>query len=217
MQHVFNTRKSRVFFMIGHQITGRTKAMWAVPKPKRIPMIRVIGVIFKKAVWAAIIMSFIVTAIFWWLIGKYANKSAEDKCAFSVILLNTWELTLFGCVNNVPVNWATRFLVITYIACFIHIQAVLSSKIIEVLAVPQYEHGIQNLEELLESDLPIMVHPKIRNFVFDNNSIEMDVRSKKIQRLLNDFESVKDIQKKKLIDSMAKSKCAAFFPEKNNT
>ncbi|KAF5283962.1 hypothetical protein FQR65_LT13654 [Abscondita terminalis] len=187
-----------------------TKAMWTVPKPKRIPMIRVIGVIFDKAVWATIIISFIVTAIFWWLIVKYANKSVEDKCSFSVILLNTWELTLFGCVNNVPVLWATRFLVITYIACFIHIQAVLNSKIIEVLTVPQYEHGIQNLEELLESDLPIIAHPNVKKLVFDNNSIEMDVRYKKIQRLLTDFESVKDIQKI-LIDCIAKYKCAAFF------
>ncbi|KAF5284886.1 hypothetical protein FQR65_LT13378 [Abscondita terminalis] len=187
-----------------------TKAMWAVPKPKRIPLIKVISLIFKKTVWATIIICFIVTAIFWWLIVKYSKQSVEDRCTFSTILINTWGLTLLGFVNRAPVLWTTRFLVITYIICFIHIQAVLNSKIVEVLTVPQYERGIRNLEELLESDLPIIVHPKIKTLVFGNNSIEMDLRYKKIQQLLSRFESIQDI-KKVLMDCIGKSKCAAFF------
>ncbi|KAF5304446.1 hypothetical protein FQR65_LT07976 [Abscondita terminalis] len=183
-----------------------TNAMWAVPKPKQIPLIEAIGVIFKKTVWAAIIVSIILTSIVWWLIVKYEKKSEN----FSTILLNTWGLTLLGCVNNAPVIWATRFLVITYIIGFIHIQAVLNSKIVEVLTIPQYEHGIRKLEELLESDLPIIIHPYIQPYVFKKEDIEMDVRHNKVQQLLSNFTNPEGIERV-VVDCLSKSECAAFF------
>ncbi|KAF5284888.1 hypothetical protein FQR65_LT13380 [Abscondita terminalis] len=186
------------------------KAMWAVPKPKLIPLIKVIGIIFNKTVWTTIVLSFIVTATIWWLIVKYAKKYVKDKCSFTMILLNTWELTLFGCVNRIPVLWATRLLVISYIICFIHIQAVFNSKIVEVLTVPQYEHGIQNLEDLLDSGLEILVHPNVKYLVFVNSSNDGDVRYNKALQLLSELEYVEEITEV-LSECIINSKCAAFF------
>ncbi|KAF5284883.1 hypothetical protein FQR65_LT13375 [Abscondita terminalis] len=187
-----------------------TKAMWAVPKPKLIPLIRVIGIIFNKTVWATILLSFIVTATIWWLIVKYAKEYVKDKCSFTMILLNTWELTLFGCVNRIPVLWATRLLVIGYIICFIHIQAIFNSKVVEVLTVPQYEHGIQNLEELLYSGLEVIVHPYVQYLVFTNTSNDGDVRYNKALQIISKLDDVEEITDV-LSECIMNSECAAFF------
>ncbi|KAF5279564.1 hypothetical protein FQR65_LT03386 [Abscondita terminalis] len=76
-------------------IIYNSKAKWAVPKPKRIPLVQVLKVIFQTRVWIVIAFSFFMAAIIWWFIVKFQNKPSNPNADFALILLNMWESTLF--------------------------------------------------------------------------------------------------------------------------
>ncbi|KAF5290384.1 hypothetical protein FQR65_LT11561 [Abscondita terminalis] len=185
------------------------KVMWAVPKPKRIPMTEVIKIIFKKTVWALIATFFLIIAIVWWLIAKYKNKCTDDHYDFKLILLNIWQSTILGYVNRVPVFWVLRFIFISYIVYSIHIQAIINSKIVEILTIPQFEKGIQNLEELSQSNLQIIAEQNLNFTLFEYRDLIVEHRYSRIYSLLHfvtDYDFVRAF-----FDCIRKDLCAAMF------
>ncbi|KAF5290419.1 hypothetical protein FQR65_LT11596 [Abscondita terminalis] len=201
LRYVVPSNPSTVFFS--------PKVMWAVPKPKLIPLIKVIKIIFKKTVWALMIFSFLLVSIIWWLIAKYVSKCIDDQCDFILVLLNVWESTIMGCANRVPVIWSLRFIFISYIVYSIHIQAIINSKVVELLTIPQYEPGIRNLEELSESNLQIIVLKQIKVTMFDYKRIESNRSLDKIHTLLRVIEFNKVAET--FFDCVTKNLCAAVF------
>ncbi|KAF5282148.1 hypothetical protein FQR65_LT02845 [Abscondita terminalis] len=154
LRFVTSSNPSAVFFS--------PKVIWAVPKPKQIPLIEVLKVIFKKTVWVSIGFSFTIVSIIWWLIAKYRSNGIDDRYNFTLVLLSVWESTILGCTKRVPVLWSLRFIFISYILYSIHIQAIINSKIVEILTIPQYDASIRNLAELSESNLQIITFKETR-------------------------------------------------------
>ncbi|KAF5286794.1 hypothetical protein FQR65_LT02212 [Abscondita terminalis] len=184
------------------------KAIWAVPKPKRIPLVFVVKIMFKKSVWVLIALSFFLTAIVWWLFLKY--KNVNNECDFTLILLNVWETTLFGSVNRLPVLWILRLLILSYALYCIHTQAIFNSKIVEILTIPQYEHGIQNVDELAESNLKIVISRLTMESVFEIiYEFDTNHRYQKIYQLMHPIKD--DHIFKVFFDCISKDQCAAFF------
>ncbi|KAF5290418.1 hypothetical protein FQR65_LT11595 [Abscondita terminalis] len=201
IRYVTNSIPSSVIFS--------PKVMWAVPKPKLIPLINVIKIIFKKTVWILMVFSFLLVSIIWWLITKYVSKCIDDRCDFTVVLLNVWESTILGCANRVPVIWSLRFVFISYIVYSIHIQAIINSKIVEILTIPQYEPGISNLEELSESNLQIIITKLTKEYMFDINRNEVNTNLNKIYKLLRVVEFNKVAET--FFDCVTKNLCAVIF------
>ncbi|KAF5308554.1 hypothetical protein FQR65_LT18083 [Abscondita terminalis] len=170
------------------------KVIWAVPKPNKIPLVEVLKIIFKKTVWALITFSFLFVSIVWWFILKYTNNGAEYQCDFALSLLNVWELTILGCLNKVPMLWALRFILIGYIAYSIHIQTIISSKIVEILTIPQYEQGIQNLEQLVTSNLQVIISEDVSMMLFQHHYANDHHRYDKIFELLLEIKDNKFVE-----------------------
>ncbi|KAF5277163.1 hypothetical protein FQR65_LT03869 [Abscondita terminalis] len=196
---MFNFRQSAIFYNI--------KPFWAVPKPKIISSMEKIYLIFEKIVWVLILLSFLIIVVTWWIILNYNSRSQQ----FSLILLNVWETTLLGSMNKVPLQWPLRFLFIGYVVYCIHIQAVVISKITDLLTSIQYERGIQNLDDLSESNLSILISNISKLIYFHDEQIDEEHRYtyKNIHRLLyatKDNQIVENFMK-----CVVKYKCAAFF------
>ncbi|KAF5306677.1 hypothetical protein FQR65_LT07232 [Abscondita terminalis] len=180
--------------------------VWAVPKPKKIHPFTTITLIFKNTVWVLILLSIILTSLFLWLLIKYESCKHD----FLLILLEIWQITLFGSINKLPWQWTLRFVIISYILYCIHIQAVFASKIIELLTVPQYERGIQNVRELSESNLSIIVSDELKIMFFDQFNLKYDNVSNNINRLLYSTGN-RDIVATFLDCLKTDIGCAAFF------
>ncbi|KAF5285378.1 hypothetical protein FQR65_LT13268 [Abscondita terminalis] len=184
-------------------------AIWAVPKPKQMSTFQVISIIFQKIVWCVILLSFLVTAFTWWLIQKLKSKCVDNEKGFALILLNIWEATLLGLIYKFPSLGALRFLAIVYIIYCIHIQALFTSKMLQSLTVPKYERGIQNLNDLTESKLPIVVSSKLNGTIFSVENVKDDHRYEKIYNSIDFVEE--DMFVDIFFDCIKKDRCAAFF------
>ncbi|KAF5275240.1 hypothetical protein FQR65_LT04274 [Abscondita terminalis] len=194
------------FYSQNSVIFYSSKPVWAVPKPKKISPFKAITLIFKNTVWVLILMSFVITSIFLRLLTRLKDIEHE----FQLTLLEMWQITLFGYMNKIPPQWTFRFVLIFYVIYCIHIQAVITSKIVELITIPQYEHGIQNVKELSESDLTILVSHGVKFFIFDRFDLEHDHVSNKIKKLLEST-STEDIVDTFLHCLATDSGCAAFF------
>ncbi|KAF5286876.1 hypothetical protein FQA39_LY00409 [Lamprigera yunnana] len=130
----------------------RNGYIWTVPPPKKIDPMVVFKIVYKPFVWILILLTFLSTSIIWWFIS-YCRRSTN----IASVLLNVYSLTLFGFINKIPTVLSLRIIFIAYVIYAIHIQSIFVSNLVKMLTIPQYEHGINNLEELVESDLPILI------------------------------------------------------------
>ncbi|KAF5301701.1 hypothetical protein FQA39_LY10632 [Lamprigera yunnana] len=130
----------------------RNGYIWTVPPPKRINPMVVFKIVYKPIVWILILLTFLSISVIWWFIS-YCRHSTN----FAYVLLNVYSLTLFGFINKIPMGLPLRMIFIAYVIYAIHIQSIFVSNLVKMLTIPQYEHGINNLEELAASDLPILI------------------------------------------------------------
>ncbi|KAF5287409.1 hypothetical protein FQR65_LT12234 [Abscondita terminalis] len=138
------------------------KMKWVVPFPRRIPMMKVLQIVFKEIVWIYIFVAFVGASVVWWLITKVLQRSSSMTLAF----LEMFSVTLFGSVNSLKLSWSKRFLYLAYVLYSIHIQAAFTSKLIEILTIPQYEPRIKTLTELSNANVVIYVRKNIYELLF---------------------------------------------------
>ncbi|KAF5275239.1 hypothetical protein FQR65_LT04273 [Abscondita terminalis] len=201
---IINTFLRRKLYTQNSIIFYTSTPLWAVPKPKIISPMESITRFFKISVWILILLSILITTTVWWLMVKHQDND------FFLILLEVWRVSLFGSINKVPIRWELRFVLIGYIIYCIHIQAVFTSKVVEILTVPQYERGIQNLKELSESNFTIFVDENHKGILFDYDNESQDSFYKKLHPKLQSIRSVELIRK--FLKCVVKDAgCAAFF------
>ncbi|KAF5304153.1 hypothetical protein FQA39_LY01938 [Lamprigera yunnana] len=166
------TEKPRFLIFVGHiSVCSNTSyecslpvlnngLIWLVPTSNIIEALEAFKLIFKQIVWILILLSFLFTSIVWW----YASK-CKHHTSFIASLLDIYSATLFGSINTIPPFVLLRLIFAIYVFYAIHIQTLVTSNFIRLLTVPQYDHGITSLEELSQSQLPILTHKKLA-FVF---------------------------------------------------
>ncbi|KAF5287410.1 hypothetical protein FQR65_LT12235 [Abscondita terminalis] len=140
------------------------KVVWVVPFPRQIPIMKVLQIVFKEIVWIYVFVAFVGTSIVWWAITKLLSRTSSISLAF----LDMFSVTLFGSVNSVNLFWSRRFLLLAYVLYSIHIQTAFTSKLIEVLTIPQYEPRIKTLDELCNSNVTIYARQDIYNHFFEH-------------------------------------------------
>ncbi|KAF5301965.1 hypothetical protein FQA39_LY10535 [Lamprigera yunnana] len=154
----------------------RNAYIWTVPPPRRINPMVVFKIVYKPFVWILILLTFLSTSIIWWFIS-YCTRTTN----FASALLNVYSLTLFGFISKIPTGLSLRVIFIAYVIYAIHIQSIFVSNLVKMLTIPQYEHGINNLEELVESDLPILIDKydmQLFKAKMPNNSLYTKVTNK---------------------------------------
>ncbi|KAF5286766.1 hypothetical protein FQA39_LY04189 [Lamprigera yunnana] len=126
---------------------------WTVPQRKLIDPLEVFKIVFKTDVWILIILTFVLTSVIWWFIGW-----CTQKVNFTSALLKVYSLTIFSAMDKVPSILSLRFIFITYVMYAIHIQSIFTSNLIKLLTNVHYEPAIETLEQLAQSDLPILMY-----------------------------------------------------------
>ncbi|KAK4876296.1 hypothetical protein RN001_012718 [Aquatica leii] len=157
---------------------GYANVLCVFPSPKQLAPIESLRITFKTAIWVLILISFVCVAVSWWLISRYSRNEIHED--FIATLLTTYSITLLGSCNRIPTKTALRFVFITYVIYAVHIQTAFNSTLIRILTVPQYELGIQSMEELSESDIPIIISKTNYDIVRDMNvtGIHKKIRGK---------------------------------------
>ncbi|KAF5275762.1 hypothetical protein FQA39_LY18630 [Lamprigera yunnana] len=110
---------------------------WTVPQRKLIDPLEVFKIVFKTDVWILIILTFVLTSVIWWFIGW-----CTQKVNFTSALLKVYSLTIFSAMDKVP-SILSRFF---------------TSNLIKLLTNVHYEPAIETLEQLAQSDLPILMY-----------------------------------------------------------
>ncbi|KAF5307425.1 hypothetical protein FQR65_LT06939 [Abscondita terminalis] len=151
--------------------------VWIVPFPKRIPTMKILQVVFKTTVWICILVAFVLTSLTWWLVQRRTSSIVQ---AF----MNVFSLTLFGSVNKIELFSSMRCLFLAYVVYSIHIQTAFTSKLIQILTIPQYGPRIKTLTELAESDVIIYVRNDIYRLFFNHDEPNHTLYNK-IKRKLN--------------------------------
>ncbi|KAF5284706.1 hypothetical protein FQR65_LT13442 [Abscondita terminalis] len=143
--------------LFDHEYTSTFYAdsmIWIVPFPQRIPHMKIIKLVFKNVVWFFALAVFIGASLTWWLIVKVLDHKSSIAKAF----LQVFSITLFGFVDKFYLARPMQCLLVTYVLYSIHIQTAFTSKLIEVLTIPQYEPSIKTLNELGESNVTIFTN-----------------------------------------------------------
>ncbi|XP_031350450.1 uncharacterized protein LOC116176116 [Photinus pyralis] len=148
--------------------TYSAEIIWVVPKAKPVPAIRKIFVTFQPVLWFMIMVAFIVTTVVWWCILSW-NKRNLNLENLAIAATDVSSLTIFGLVANVPVGFALRCLLLTYLIYIIHINCGFTSNLITILTVTQYQHQINNLEELADANLSIYMESSFMKGYFKPN------------------------------------------------
>ncbi|KAF5279483.1 hypothetical protein FQA39_LY05593 [Lamprigera yunnana] len=135
--------------------------VWTIPSPKKMDSLEVFKLIFKWNSWILIFLSFIVTSVMWWAISTCRSLTSSSSAFF-----NVYSLTLTGAIPTVPKCFSLRCLFLTYVIYAIHIQTGFTSNLVTLLTVPQYS-VIKTIEELVDTNLPILVPHSSANLIFN--------------------------------------------------
>ncbi|KAF5287405.1 hypothetical protein FQR65_LT12230 [Abscondita terminalis] len=138
--------------------------IWIVPFPKKVPTMKILKMVFKNMVWFYVLFAFFCTSLTWWLIAKFLNTFSSLDEAF----LKVFSITLFGWASKLSTFWSMRCLFLGYVVYSIHIQTAFTSRLIEILTIPQYGPRIKTLNELADSNLSILANKDTYNYFFDH-------------------------------------------------
>ncbi|KAF5284642.1 hypothetical protein FQR65_LT13473 [Abscondita terminalis] len=154
----------------------RDDVIWIVPSPNQIAPMFVLKMVFKPTLWVVVFITFVCTAIVWWLLEKIYMKSS-----LSSVFLNVYSITISGSINDIPFQRSLRTIFIIYVVYSIHIQTAFTSNLIQLLTVPQYEPHITTLEDLADSNLPIIAVYDVYKFIHleqDDNKLYSTIYKK---------------------------------------
>ncbi|KAF5301303.1 hypothetical protein FQR65_LT08922 [Abscondita terminalis] len=135
-------------------VVFRDDTIFVVPTPKKISRMEILKIVFKTNVWIAIVVTYILITIIWYVFLKYFTNEVGD---LSSTFLSMWSITLFGSINQTPRTLPLKLIFIVYVVYSVHIQTAFVSNLVDILTVTKYEKGITNVEELAVSNIPIYV------------------------------------------------------------
>lgn len=144
-----------VFFFDNH--------VWYLPSVKKIPEIKLLIIIFAWDVLCTIVLSTLIAFLFWYFV--------------SIIKLEDNYMTeLLGCILGfsikIPKSRIFKFLFIFYTFYGQHINYFFQGNLNSKLTVPQYERRIKTIEQLIDSNL-ILLLPDYERFLLSNSTIPL--------------------------------------------
>ncbi|KAF5301304.1 hypothetical protein FQR65_LT08923 [Abscondita terminalis] len=169
-------------FLPRSSVVFRDDNVFVVPTPKKISPMEILKIVFKRNVWIAIVVTYILISTIWYVFLKYFTN---EVCDLSSTLLSIWSITLFGSINQTPRSLPLKLIFIVYVVYSVHIQTAFVSNLVDILTVTKYEKGITSVEELAVSNIPIYVHNATlyHNYFLDQNDVS-NIFNKIKQRII---------------------------------
>ncbi|KAF5304157.1 hypothetical protein FQR65_LT08050 [Abscondita terminalis] len=110
--------------------------------------------IFNIKVWILIFAVFLITSFALWIVSSL-NANEFKISEFWSFLLDVYLATIWGYFTTIPTRVNIRYIMICYLIYYIHIQTGFNSNLTKILTTPQFDKGITNLEELIDSNITI--------------------------------------------------------------
>jgi len=134
-----------------------------VPCPKAIPGTEKLLTTFSLSVWLTIGLVLLVTAAVFWCAGNGPYRSVRNEThtyqSLSNCFQNAWAVFLSVSVPQQPTTSRFRIFFFLYVCFCFAISTVFQAFFISYLVEPKYEKRIENLDELLNSDVVFGYYP----------------------------------------------------------
>ncbi|KAF5286990.1 hypothetical protein FQA39_LY16104 [Lamprigera yunnana] len=123
----------------------------------KVPSLVILQYAFDTKVWVMIGITFTLTSLLWLVINKVATKRFSAPKVFIDVL----SLTLLGCIPRITDLQSFKTLVLFYLWFIIIIHTAFKTNLAKILTVDQYEHSIDNVDDLANSSLLLCVHQSL--------------------------------------------------------
>ncbi|KAF5302092.1 hypothetical protein FQR65_LT08642 [Abscondita terminalis] len=112
---------------------------------------------FSIKTWILIVIVFVLILIIWWLSLILHKLNAHKLETFFESFSQITSLLFGVALPVIPKPICIKFIILPYLLYTIHIQTAYTSDMINNLVIPQYEHNINNIDDLAKSDFPIFI------------------------------------------------------------
>ncbi|XP_026484272.2 uncharacterized protein LOC113392192 [Vanessa tameamea] len=166
--------------------------IWVVPRAYPSPPWVSLTITFQDFVWYSAIGGFILCILAWKFLGQLSGDSYYNK-NFGHCLLNTWICLLGFSAYVRPKKQSLRIFFI-----FLNLYGILfltayQTKLIDVLQNPTYENHIDNVEELVHSELKFGGIQELHDLFFNSSDPFDNLVGEKWTDVSNISEALKDL------------------------
>lgn len=146
--------------------------IWIVAKPGTVNKFKIPFLIFNLFSWLSIIFIFFFFVFVW---SRATNYYAKNSFNFLHVFSVTMGYNLYRIPKRLPLN----VLLLFYLLYCFHINFYFHGKLSSLLTKPVYKRKIQNVEELVDSDIiPLINKRKITDLMHMNDSLATKLASK---------------------------------------
>ncbi|KAF5299458.1 hypothetical protein FQR65_LT01038 [Abscondita terminalis] len=130
--------------------------VWISSEPDARELLTNFFCAFSLLVWIMIIIVLILVIVAWCIIeycqiGAFACTNWYEICFFGISLM-------FGVsISKIPKMTSLKILLASYLIYILHIHTAYTSDIIDNLVVPKFDDLINSIEELADSDVPVII------------------------------------------------------------
>ncbi|KAK4873881.1 hypothetical protein RN001_013241 [Aquatica leii] len=141
---------------------------WIVPTAKPFSPVTTIARVFKAKVWIILIAAFIIIFIVSWLILNSNRDNSYSFEQFWWLLIHMISTKLGTMLNRTLRRRSFQLVTIIYLNYLLTIHVIFNAKLIHIFIVKEYGNQISNLDELIDSNLPVYTFKDIKLRVFTN-------------------------------------------------
>ncbi|KAF5302071.1 hypothetical protein FQR65_LT08621 [Abscondita terminalis] len=161
---------------------------------------------FFMETWILIVVVFILVVLIWWRGLLLENFKSTQLQALSQSFSEIISL-LFGVgIPAIPQLTSLKILILFYLTYIIHIQTAYTSDMINTLVVPQYEHVVSNVHDLVESGIPTVIQEDYYKFFFNEDLKDFHVYNEIKRNLIQvyRYDEAKNYSNQKLFIALSK-------------
>ena len=145
-----------------------TSIHWYVPCPVKYPRWNSIFRILSAALWLVLIISIVILAILFKILGRYSSTSEwQGYRTLTSSLTNLWAVILGVGVSTMPRTPSLRSLFLAWLCFSVAFSTVFQAFLTTFLIDSGYKPPIRNMDELFASGIKLAYFPE-HNYIFEN-------------------------------------------------
>lgn len=131
-------------------------SVWLIPRSKSVSEVKMLVSVFQDEIWCLIVFCVLLVTIVLMALAKLTEEKLFDS--FTECLLTVYSATLIMQSYNWRLSNASKILLLSYLLSTMNICYFYQAKLVSVLTKPIEVEGIKNVEELINSNLNIVIH-----------------------------------------------------------
>lgn len=124
--------------------------IWIYVIPDKISNIKILMSVFSFKVWAAILAVGFSVSVIWFVFAFFKDESVFKS--FTKCFLDVYQLSFLVALNVIPKSFQLKIIFLTYLIFAFYANNFFQAKLHSILTKPDFEKGIDNVEDLVKSD-----------------------------------------------------------------